>query len=49
VEKNVANLKAKMEICRRHVEANYEIDSLSSSFPRRLGKLLSKKGDRLNH
>ena len=49
VEQNEEALRRAMEECRVHIEANYDVDSLSQSFPDRLCDLAAAKGDRLAH
>ena len=40
---------AQMAACVRHINAEYEVDDLCSSFPERLAELRKAKGERLSH
>ena len=48
LERNVTNLKITMEACRRHIQSEYDVEGLCTSFRGRLAKLVAAKGGRLD-
>ena len=42
-------LEGALSDCVKHINANYDVESLSKSFPRRVDELLAAEGERLSH
>ena len=49
LERSKERLVSLMDECKRHINAEYNVDGLCRSFPTRLQELVDAKGARLKH